>query len=44
VSGQDGDGNDLTLNTGLSMNGIRAGVRIGDVLNTTKMLCYRYGS
>jgi tyrosinase len=44
VSGQDGDGNDLTLNTGLSMNGIRAGVRIGDVLDTTKMLCYRYGS
>jgi tyrosinase len=44
VSGQDGNGNDLTLNTGLSMNGIRAGVRIGDVLDTTKMLCYRYGS
>jgi tyrosinase len=45
IGGTDGDGTPLTLDYGLSMNGLRPNVKIRDVLDTwSKVLCYRYGS
>lgn len=43
IDGTDRVGNPLTLTTGISVNGIRPNVVIGDVINTlgTKM-CYKY--
>lgn len=43
VDGTDRAGNRLTLDTSISVNGIRPNVRIRDVLNTMDTtLCYRY--
>lgn len=43
LSGNDVNGNPLTMNMGVFMNGVRPDVTIGDIINTlgTK-LCYRY--
>ncbi|KAF1914095.1 hypothetical protein BDU57DRAFT_521271 [Ampelomyces quisqualis] len=43
ITGKDSTGRDLSLDTSISMNGIRADVRVRDVLNTqSSVLCYRY--
>ncbi|KAH4916026.1 hypothetical protein HBH77_243060 [Parastagonospora nodorum] len=43
VNGGDVDGRGLTLNTLISMDGMRSDARIRDVLNTqSQLLCYRY--
>ncbi|KAH7406341.1 hypothetical protein DE146DRAFT_651376 [Phaeosphaeria sp. MPI-PUGE-AT-0046c] len=43
VGGTDGNGRGITLNTGLTMSGLRPDVRVGDILNTqSSTLCYRY--
>jgi tyrosinase len=44
VGGSGGDGRALTLNSWLEMGGIRPNRRIGDVMDTRKILCYRYAS
>jgi tyrosinase len=44
VNGNDGSGRPLSMDTTLTMNGIRSDARIRDVLNTqSTLLCYRYG-
>lgn len=43
ISGTDGGGNRLTLDTGINIYGFRPDVRIRDVLNTqSTTLCYKY--
>lgn len=43
ISGTDGGGNRLTLDTGINIYGFRADVRIRDILNTLgTTLCYKY--
>jgi tyrosinase len=43
VNGNDGTGRPLSMDTTLTMNGIRNDARIRDVLNTqSTLLCYRY--
>ena len=43
VGGTDANRQGITLNTGITMNGLRADVRVRDILNTqSSTLCYRY--
>lgn len=42
IGGTDSQGNALTLNTKINVYDFRPDVRIGDVLDTTKTLCYKY--
>lgn len=43
VNGNDAGGNPLTLDTGVSVNGIRPNIKIRDILDTTgTALCYKY--
>lgn len=43
MNGNDVNGNPLTLNTGVYMNGVRPDTTIGEIINTMgSKLCYRY--